>query len=131
MLRGLSPDNLRFIIIDHETLTTTTDMSIPTTPVPTRITRKRQNNTSPEPSTAVQNVARSLSYDPSVNTYMQTLLHDAPEELPYKELTVATHVIADLDNITVLMLDMFGMMQENMSEAIDVCNKILHDHQTP
>ncbi|CAI9271749.1 unnamed protein product [Lactuca saligna] len=67
----------------------------------------------------------------TVNTDMQTLLHDVPEELPYKELTVATHVIADLDNITVLMLDMFGMMQENISEAIDVCNKIPHNHQTP
>ena len=67
----------------------------------------------------------------TVNTDIQTLPHDAPEELPYKELTVATQVIADLDNITVLMLDMFGMMQENMSEAIDVCSKIQHDHQAP
>ncbi|CAI9298045.1 unnamed protein product [Lactuca saligna] len=65
MLRGSSPDNIRFIIIDHETLTTMTDTSIPTTPAPTRITRKRQNDTSPEPSAPTQNVTRSLSYHPS------------------------------------------------------------------
>ncbi|CAI9259629.1 unnamed protein product [Lactuca saligna] len=40
MLRGSSPQNIRFIIIDHKTLTTMADTSIPTTPAPIQIARK-------------------------------------------------------------------------------------------
>ncbi|CAI9263702.1 unnamed protein product [Lactuca saligna] len=63
MLRASTPENIRFIIIDHDTLTTMSYTSIPTTPAPTRMTRARQNDTSPESSAANQNVARPLSYD--------------------------------------------------------------------
>ncbi|CAI9260223.1 unnamed protein product [Lactuca saligna] len=40
MLRGSSPDNICFIIIDHKTLTTMTDTCIPTTPAPTPNNKK-------------------------------------------------------------------------------------------
>ncbi|CAI9269481.1 unnamed protein product [Lactuca saligna] len=132
ILRASTPENIRFIIIDHDTLTTMSDTSIPTTPAPTRMTRARQNDTSLESSTANQNVARPLSYDlTGTNTQMQTLLQDAPEELLYKELTITNQVITDIDKDTVLMLNMFDMMQENITAAIKICNKIIQDHPTP
>ncbi|CAI9263701.1 unnamed protein product [Lactuca saligna] len=65
------------------------------------------------------------------NTQMQTLQQDAQEELPYKELTITNQVITDIDKDTVLMLDMFDMMQENITTAIKICNKIIQDHPTP
>ncbi|CAI9293828.1 unnamed protein product [Lactuca saligna] len=63
MLKASTLENIRFIIIDHDKLVTMFDTSIPTTPTPTRMTRARQNDTSPESSAANQNVVRPLSYD--------------------------------------------------------------------
>lgn len=61
----------------------------------------------------------------TITTTMHTLLEDAPDELPYKELIITNHVITDVEQDTALMLDTFETMQENMSVAIKVCNKIV------
>ncbi|KAL7618442.1 hypothetical protein Lser_V15G02175 [Lactuca serriola] len=55
---------------------------------------------------------------------------DAPNKLPYKEPTITNQVITDIDKDTVLMLDMFEMMQENITAAVKICNKIIQDHPT-
>ncbi|CAI9299803.1 unnamed protein product [Lactuca saligna] len=93
-------------------------------------------DTTPEPSTPVEHVVRTLTYDPqdvqttytTINNSRQNMLHDAPTELPYMHGIITNTVNANLDKDTVLMLDMFDMMQQNMTAAIDVCKKITQHH---
>ncbi|CAH1421159.1 unnamed protein product [Lactuca virosa] len=68
MLRASNPDNIRFIIIDIEDPTTRAPTSVPATPAQPQMTRMRPSDTTPEPSTPVQHVARALTYDPTEST---------------------------------------------------------------
>lgn len=59
------------------------------------------------------------------------MIQEAPEEMPYIHVVITESLINDLDKNTVLMLDIFQSMQDNMSAATDICNKIIEDHHTP
>ncbi|CAH1448648.1 unnamed protein product [Lactuca virosa] len=68
MLRASTPDNIRFIIIDIEDPTTRAQTYVPATPAQPQMTRMQPSDTTPEPSTPVQHVARALTYDPTEST---------------------------------------------------------------
>ncbi|CAH1438315.1 unnamed protein product [Lactuca virosa] len=61
----------------------------------------------------------------------QNMIQEAPVEMPYRHVVIIESLINDLDKDTVLMLDMFQLMQENMSAATDICKKIVEDHRRP
>ncbi|CAH1421448.1 unnamed protein product [Lactuca virosa] len=67
----------------------------------------------------------------SINEAMQNMIKEAPVEMPYRHVVITESFINNLDQDTVLMLDMFQAMQENMSASTHICKKIIHDHQAP
>ncbi|CAI9266023.1 unnamed protein product [Lactuca saligna] len=64
MLRASTLNNIRFIIIDIEEATTRAQTSVPGTPAQPQMTRMRPTDTTPEPSTPVEHVVHTLTYDP-------------------------------------------------------------------
>ncbi|CAH1421773.1 unnamed protein product [Lactuca virosa] len=67
----------------------------------------------------------------SINQSRQKMIQEAPDEMPYRHVVITESLMNDLDKDTVLMLDIFQSMQDNMSAATDICNKIIEDHRTP
>ncbi|CAI9259363.1 unnamed protein product [Lactuca saligna] len=91
------------------------------------IMKKLQNqlDTMQEALVMVQN---TFSY---INQTRQNMKNEVPYEMLYKQAVVTETFINDLDQDTVIMLDIFQAMQENRASATEVCKKIINDHQVP
>lgn len=81
--------------------------------------------------TMKQSLAKVENTYNSINESRQNLLQQATAELPYRHFVITDTLISDLDKDTVLILDMFQMIQENMTTTMDICKKIIQDHPTP
>ncbi|CAI9297689.1 unnamed protein product [Lactuca saligna] len=66
-----------------------------------------------------------------INQTRQGMINEASEEMPYRHVVVTKTFINDLDQDTVIMLDIFQAMQENMAPTTEICKKIINDHQVP
>ncbi|CAI9260841.1 unnamed protein product [Lactuca saligna] len=66
-----------------------------------------------------------------INQTRQNMINETPVEMPYKHVVVTKTFINDLDQDTMFMLDIFQAMQENMASAIEICKKIINNHQVP
>ncbi|CAI9278761.1 unnamed protein product [Lactuca saligna] len=64
MLRALTPDNIRFIIIDIQQSTIPPETPVPTTPGQTLTKRIRSDNETPEASESARPVVRTLTFTP-------------------------------------------------------------------
>ncbi|CAI9283386.1 unnamed protein product [Lactuca saligna] len=91
------------------------------------IMKKLQNqlDTMQEALAAVQNTFAFI------NQTRQDMINESPKEMPYRHVVVTKTFINDLDQDTVIMLDIFQAMQENMASATEICKKIINDHQVP
>ncbi|CAI9300684.1 unnamed protein product [Lactuca saligna] len=67
----------------------------------------------------------------SINETRQNMINEARVEMPYRHVVITETFINDLDQDTVLILDMFQAMQENMTATTHICKKITNDHQVP
>lgn len=67
----------------------------------------------------------------SINDSRQNMIKEAPVKMSYMHVVITRSFIKDLDQDTVIMLDMFQAMQENMSATTDICRKIIQDHEAP
>ncbi|CAH1412696.1 unnamed protein product [Lactuca virosa] len=83
----------------------------------------------------LQTMKESLAIVQSTyTTIMETranMIKEAPVDMPYTHIVITDTFIKDLDQDTVIMLDMFETMQDNMSSATDICRKIIRDHEAP
>ncbi|CAI9274636.1 unnamed protein product [Lactuca saligna] len=142
MLRASTPDNIRFIIIDIQQSLTRPTPPVPATPAQTMTKRIRSENEIPEASDSARPVARTLTFAPPalamvqntfncINQTRQNMMNEAPDEMPCRHVVVTKTFINDLNQDTVIMLDIFQAMQENMASATEVCKKIIKDHQVP
>ncbi|CAI9295921.1 unnamed protein product [Lactuca saligna] len=141
MLRESTPDNICFIIIDIQQSTTPPETPVPTTPGQTLTKRIRSDNETPEASDYARPVVRTLTFTPPVaivqNTFTcinqtrKNMINEAPVEMPYRHVVVTKTFINELDQDTVVMLDIFQAMQENMASTTEICKKIINDHQVP
>ncbi|CAI9279755.1 unnamed protein product [Lactuca saligna] len=160
MLRASTPENIRFIIIDIQQSPTRPTPPVPKTPAQTMTKRIRSENETPEASDSACPVVRTLTFAPpedgdhdgqtakpardnagnACHGTKHFQLHQpnktkhderSSDEMPYRHVVVTKTFINDLDKDTVIMLDIFQAMQENMASATEVCKKIIKDHQVP
>ncbi|CAH1437681.1 unnamed protein product [Lactuca virosa] len=79
----------------------------------------------------LQTMKESLAIVQSTYETRATMIKEAPVDMPYTHIVITDTFIKDLDQDTVIMLDMFETMQDNMSSATDICRKIIRDHEAP
>ena len=84
-----------------------------------------------QPETMKESLAMVQNTFTSISEARQNMIKEAPVEIPYIHVVIIESFINDLDQDTVLMLDMFQTMQENMSASTDIYKKITDDHQAP
>ncbi|CAI9294015.1 unnamed protein product [Lactuca saligna] len=79
--------------------------------------------------TMMESLAMVQNAYTSIYESRQTMIQETPVEMPYMHVIITESFIKDLD--TVIMLDIFQAMQENMNAATDLYKKIIQDHKAP